>query len=179
MDQALKQRLVGAVVLVALAVIFLPALFNGGRPDAVDTLKEIPPMPALEPIEVKQAQRPELPADSRPVQEMYTLEPTPEEVEESVEEATKAEPPGLTESGTPKAWVVQVGSFSDRDKADKFAADLQQQGYKSFTRTVQSNGKSITRVMIGPKLDKQSALVVKQKVDKQYQLKSLVIKFEV
>ena len=34
MDTALKQRLIGAVVLVALAVIFLPMLIKGPAPDS-------------------------------------------------------------------------------------------------------------------------------------------------
>jgi DedD protein len=49
MNQALKQRLVGALVLVALAVIFLPSLFNGGRPKPIDMMQGIAPMPAAEP----------------------------------------------------------------------------------------------------------------------------------
>ena len=36
MDTALKQRLIGAVVLVALAVIFLPMLVKGPAPDSGD-----------------------------------------------------------------------------------------------------------------------------------------------
>ena len=47
MDKALKQRLVGASVLVALAVIVLPMLL-GGRPDGVSEVRkiELPPQPA-------------------------------------------------------------------------------------------------------------------------------------
>lgn len=47
MDAALKQRLVGAAVLVALAVIFLPMLVGGPEPqdDAVSVPLDIPPAP--------------------------------------------------------------------------------------------------------------------------------------
>jgi len=47
MDKALKQRLVGATVLVALAVIILPMLL-GGQPDGPQSTRqiEIPPQPA-------------------------------------------------------------------------------------------------------------------------------------
>ncbi len=50
MEPALKQRLLGAVVLIALAIIFLPMLFSGSAPkqDSVTTSMEIPPQPARE-----------------------------------------------------------------------------------------------------------------------------------
>src|SRR5690606_41879083 len=48
MDPALKQRLVGAGVLVALAVIFLPMLVQGPAPDSgvADVSLEVPDAPA-------------------------------------------------------------------------------------------------------------------------------------
>ena len=48
MDPALKQRLVGAAVLVALAVIFLPMLVQGPAPDSgvADVPLDVPDAPA-------------------------------------------------------------------------------------------------------------------------------------
>lgn len=50
MDPALKQRLLGAIVLIALAIIFLPMLFSGSAPksDSVTANLEIPPVPTRE-----------------------------------------------------------------------------------------------------------------------------------
>ena len=50
MDASLKQRLVGAVVLVALAVIFLPMLVKGPAPDSgvSNVSMRIPAEPAAE-----------------------------------------------------------------------------------------------------------------------------------
>ena len=47
MDASLKQRLVGAAVLVALAVIFLPLLVKGPAPDSgvSDVSLRVPPEP--------------------------------------------------------------------------------------------------------------------------------------
>ena len=56
MEPRLKQRLIGAVVLVALAVIFLPMLLSGPvERTRVDIPMEIPPQPAVQPA-------PQLPA---------------------------------------------------------------------------------------------------------------------
>lgn len=50
MDPALKQRLLGAIVLIALAIIFVPMLFSGSAPktDSVTANLEIPPVPTRE-----------------------------------------------------------------------------------------------------------------------------------
>jgi DedD protein len=50
MDPALKQRLLGAVVLIALAIIFVPMLFSGSapKPDSATVNLEIPPVPERE-----------------------------------------------------------------------------------------------------------------------------------
>jgi DedD protein len=50
MDPALKQRLLGAVVLIALAIIFIPMLFSGSGPkqDSATVDLELPPPPSRE-----------------------------------------------------------------------------------------------------------------------------------
>ncbi|MBT8764735.1 SPOR domain-containing protein [Metapseudomonas boanensis] len=61
LDKGLKQRIVGALVLVALAVIFLPMLFS--REDELrQVVVEAPPMPKapeMPPVELEQVQVPE------------------------------------------------------------------------------------------------------------------------
>lgn len=190
MDPALKQRLVGAVVLIALAVIFLPALFNGGRPSEQRSVQVIPPMPNIQPIEIRKAQRPSgIPADDKLASKMYEFDEEKALVDKiavektSDEKSTSSKPEsaldlGLKTNGAPKAWVIQVGSFSDKSKADKLKKDLQSDGYKAFTRSVNKKGKTINRVMIGPKLDKKQALRIQQAVNKQYALKTLLMSFE-
>ena len=50
MDSALKQRLLGAVVLIALAIIFVPMFFSGSGPkqESATVNLEIPPAPDRE-----------------------------------------------------------------------------------------------------------------------------------
>lgn len=59
MDDGLKQRLVGALVLVALAVIFLPSLFQRDTRIPIDTTSLIPVAPVVEPVTIDIAQKPE------------------------------------------------------------------------------------------------------------------------
>ena len=49
MDDRLKQRLVGAIVIISLGVIFLPAILDGGRYTAFEKIRiEIPKRPAVD-----------------------------------------------------------------------------------------------------------------------------------
>lgn len=78
LDKGIKQRMVGALVLVALAVIFLPMLFT--REDEMRQVRveapEAPAMPSLPQVQVEPVQVPEpqpLPDVSEPVPEQPTV----------------------------------------------------------------------------------------------------------
>ena len=75
LDKGLKQRIVGALVLVALAVIFLPMLFS--REDELrQVVVEAPPMPKapeMPPVELEQVQVPE--PQALPQEPVPPLEP--------------------------------------------------------------------------------------------------------
>lgn len=97
LDKGLKQRIVGALVLVALAVIFLPMLFS--REDELQrVVVEAPPMPKapdMPPVELEQVQVPE--PQALPQEPVPPLEPAPEALASSPEpapvpEATPAAP---------------------------------------------------------------------------------------
>ncbi|WP_394753349.1 SPOR domain-containing protein [Crenothrix sp.] len=60
-------------------------------------------------------------------------------------------------------WSIQAGSFSKKENAVAFLEKLKKQG---FPVTLQSKG-DIYRLKIGPELDKQRALDMKKRLDKQ------------
>lgn len=178
MNQALKQRLVGALVLLALGVIFLPALFNGGRPRQVDEMKEIPPPPAVEALAFVEPERPAGFADEavKPVEQLYAPTPASPRGEEMVEKHPP--PPGLEKNGLPGAWVLQVASFSEATKADELKKALQAKHYKAFTRSIRRDNKTVVRVLIGPELDASRLASAKKAVDRDFKVNSIVVKFE-
>ena len=182
MNQALKQRLVGAVVLLALAIIFLPAVFNGGRQVQMEAMAEVPPAPAVEPMAIEAP----TPVNHAPVvaaTDMYTMEPAKSGAMQKIQNITHATAkPGLDSKKHPDAWVLQVGVFSDKARADELKKKLQAKGYRAFTRTLTAktaqDKKTVTRVMIGPELEMSTVLKFKTDVDKEYAVKSIVAKFE-
>ena len=48
MNDILKQRLVGALVLIALGVVFWPVIFVQSERPALDRSSQVPPMPGME-----------------------------------------------------------------------------------------------------------------------------------
>jgi DedD protein len=180
MNQALKQRLVGAVVLVALAVIFLPAVFNGGRYVQTDALKEVPPAPPVATLVIEAPTRAQANADQQalPASEMFAMEPKPLSTIEKIQDVTRSvtgfDKPGLDSKNHPKAWVLQVGVFSDKNKADALKKQLQAKNYRAFCRY----RKNVTHVMIGPDIEQSAVVKLKAAVDKEFSVKSIVVKFE-
>ncbi len=209
MDDGLKQRLIGAFVLLALAVIFLPAFFDRERMQPVDKKTQIPAAPHLETVELEDTQRVDVAVEAKSPESMFVPE-APEQEESTAEQsgsedatvaATEktsekevssketvpaetqssvvASEPAVTqdENGVPQGWVLQVASFKEQDRATTLMKELIAAGYKSFTRTVETNKGSMTRLYVGPKLDKEQLLKEKNNIEKTFKLSPLVVKF--
>lgn len=193
MNDGLKQRLVGAVVLAALAVIFVPSLLREQQPEPVDTRTQIPERPAIEPLAFEVPQQPDniepapapdtmfLPEDpGQPVHDDLELDSEVQEQTKQPGESDKSPGPEeeqLTGEGV-QAWVVQVASFSNSETANKLRDRLQEQGYKAYVRSVAIGSGTVSRVYIGPKLDRTDAESIKSAVDQSLRVDALILKFQ-
>jgi DedD protein len=185
LDEKLKQRLVGASVLVALAVIFLPSLFHKDQRVSINTTTQIPPAPVVEPVVIPKPVRPEgvtPPTPDKLFQPEVLEEPAVAEQKEPVKQVDELpkkvpEKPRLTESGVPAGWVVQAASFKSKESADKFTARLLKADYKAYQQGVKTNKGEFFRVFIGPYINQKDAVNTQKKVDKDYKVKSRVQRF--
>ena len=190
MNPGLRQRVVGALVLVALAVVFLPMLLDLGGSYEVDTTRRIPRAPEIKPVQIAQ---PKPPADLIPAQvekPIFALEGKEEDVSEGSAQLEgrkaaqqpptrlAADEPRLTEHGLPEAWVIQVGSFKDKSNAEELRERLIKVNYKAFVRANDVDGVKSYRVFVGPKGLKNKLLADQQAIDKQFGIKSWLVKFE-
>jgi DedD protein len=71
-----------------------------------------------------------------------------------------------------------VGSFTSKEAANKLRDELQGDGQKAYVRTTVGSGGSISRVYIGPKLDKAQAQQIKDQMDKRLKVKSMLMRFQ-
>lgn len=171
LDDGLKQRLVGAIALLALAVIFLPVLFDRDPIVPVDRTSQIPPPPEIVTVEIAEPVQPEVVDIAPDPQTMY-------EPDEADQVEPKIEPPGLDSTGVPKSWVLQVASFRDQSHADRLRGRLLDENYPAYTRKAEYKNGSIYRVYVGPKLEKTALLSEKKRIDKQFQLESIMLEFK-
>jgi DedD protein len=113
MDIALKQRLVGASVLIALAVVVLPMLL-GGRPEqaAQQSLKiELPPQPAELDFQTRRYPIGEIPAAAAPGPE--SPENPPATSPANALSTSPAGPPTASPAGSPAAAAAVPGATAD------------------------------------------------------------------
>jgi DedD protein len=192
MDKGLKQRIVGALVLVALAVIFVPMLFS--RPDEVrEVVVDAPPMPAtpampsveLQPVVVPEPE-PLPPDPTLQVPEAQTgaevaapaaqpaVEPPPAIA--PVPAAAVAEAPAsrLDANSLPVSWSVQLASLSSRSSAEALQQSLRSKGYNAYVRTFEG----MNRVFVGPVLERAEADRLRDQIKRQQKLEGFVVRFQ-
>ncbi len=178
MERALKERIIGAAVLVIFAVLVVP-IFLDGPPADGEVVTERVLLPGQEdqktqtvvlerdredPVPTAAAPNPE--KQERVVEEPVRAEPQPAVARqvEPKEAPARSEPEPESEPATTPAatsttgmWAVQLGSFSNKENAEKLAADLRKQGYAAFLSQLTTEKGLLHRVRIGPQKDRASA----------------------
>ena len=179
MDTTLKQRLIGAAVLIALAVIFVPMILDGsGRQNSVTLNMDVPPEPQftfeselpdskkldnLPPIaKKKQPNTDKTPGDTSEKQssEVKSASAPAPKVVEATEDHIKKNP-------SLNAWAVQVAAFGEREKALELEKKLLAANYSAFTEKSTSGNKILYRVKVGPELKRENADKLKNKIEKE------------
>jgi DedD protein len=168
MDQTLKQRLVGAAVITALAAIFIPMLFDDPIEEHGKIVREleIPPSPDI----TFMANKRSIPVSVEDV----LAEPEAKLVTPPDRAVLQKNQPGKKPELV--RWVIQIGSFEQRQNALVLRDKLRKQGFSAFVETVEVKNKGNRyRVRVGPELDKKRALTTQKKLEKLNQLESILI----
>lgn len=153
MDTPLKQRLIGAIVLVALAVIFLPMLVKGPAPDS--GVANVP------------IAAPDAPADGQfETRELPLVAPAggatglqSGQARPLAEAAAPATPPTVDTSPAVAAgnYAVTFGAYGSKADADAVIAYLKRSQLPGFAETATINGRQAWRVRVGPYADRAQA----------------------
>jgi len=204
MNDILKQRLVGALILIALGVVFWPIIFVEQelkplgeaatipvRPN-VDTTPIVPPseegLRSSPSIEANpQLELAELPAQVLPEKaEMAAPEKPPVTAQAaspdkpSSKPKTRTEPPvkpALDADGVPIGWILQVASVSNPDKAEELRKRLIDMGHKAYVKKIKTNNSVLLRVYVGPKFERARLESIQPKIDAEFKVKSMVRRY--
>ena len=198
LDKGLKQRMVGALVLLALAVIFLPMLLS--REDelrrvvvdapsmpAAPTMPQIEMQPVVVPEPQPLADEPLVAGDDIQAAEPATAPeavpapapaPAPEPATPAVAPAQPSAPPApagrLDANSLPISWSVQLASLSSRDGAQSLQKTLRSQGYNAYIRTVDG----MNRVFVGPLIERGEADRLRDQLNRQHKLNGFIVRFQ-
>ena len=177
MDRSLKERIIGAVVLVVFAVMVVP-VFLDGPSTTTEIITESVSLPGQN-GQTRKSQTIVLERDrTEPEPVPVSANTSGVDSKPAVTDAEKDQPVVDKSLGTvpaksqPKAagntklvqaisptgmWAVQLGSFSNQANADRLAADLRKQGFAAFLSQLQTESGALHRVRIGPQKNREGA----------------------
>lgn len=175
----MKQRLVGAIVLGCLAIIFIPILLDGegvSPPEMNTTIPVAPPFP--EPLEVE-AQRPEIISDTEEILVAPVEVATAEPAEVADAETEQSERPALDAEGLPQAWSIRLGIFAERANADALINRLLNQQYRAYSEAVITAQGELTAVFVGPVMTMTAAEELQAELASNFELDGLIVDFDI
>lgn len=195
MEQKLKERLVGAAVLVAVAVIFIPIIFTDSPETEVISGSNIPEKPetnfnsriipviesddksSLTPIESENIESGKSQKnDGLIIKQKVVAEKVISAKENKAEKKLSTEVEGNTTVGL-SAWIVQIGSFTEEDNAQSLNKKLRTAGYPSFVEPLKRDGKISYRVRVGPEIKRSEADMLLKKLKEKMQLDGIVVSY--
>lgn len=161
MNVKLKHRLVGASVLLALAVLILPDLLDGEKVKREQSFAVIPLQPQIESDEFKKPQAPEPLAR---VEQAFKEEPLPEQAVSVTLDSKEAANPSDRQLSQFKSsgWVLQLGVFRNAANVNELIEKIRQAGYPAFSKPKAAVQGEPTWVYVGPNLNKEKLLGEKQ-----------------
>lgn len=169
----LRQRLWGAAVLIAIAVIVLPLILDGAGSESqfrrVERLREEPPRVIDEDGNSERVTIPDMRVSDITERTPGKLDirigeddpPDYMKDEETIRDTLRQRKPSEPLS----AWVVQAGSYREEVNAVAVRDRLRRAGYPSFV-TESDSGGVVFRVQVGPMIDQGRAEYTRDKVEK-------------
>jgi DedD protein len=198
-SSALQNRLVGTVIVVAIAVIFLPDLLDGKQESKRDLFVKLPQKPSMKKVQspssfdtdkVKEAATRKVeviseqavddnPASNLPAATKFESRTTDVQVPDVYQNGEPAAVVQTSEANKAKTkvsslqqqtvveqdvdrllasagWVVQLGSFRHQKNVKELLNRLEKAGYRAFSRPVKTNSGTLTKVFVGPDLQKNN-----------------------
>ena len=183
MTSALKNRLVGTIIIVALAVIFLPDFLDGKKQTNREPFVAVPANPSIKPIvepepfPSERVARAAVPAveveEAEALDDVYESQETAESQASELQASDDTQPSSsmpkpkdelasqtVVEASNELAeedagWVIQLGSFRHEKNVKSLLSKLERAGYRAFSRKIQTSSGLLNKVFVGPDLDKQ------------------------
>jgi DedD protein len=179
-----QNRLVGTIIVAAVAIIVLPDLLDGNKKTYQDEFEKIPQAPKVDfvktPLNFPQEKVTNTPqeklSDEQALDDVLVKEPNDKTDNvanikvnglnkaaaitdqapkiSSLDNNPKTLPP--EKSVLKQAWVIQLGSFRHKKNVAQLLLKLKDNGYTAFTKPIKTKNGTLIKVFIGPELIKSS-----------------------
>ena len=160
MEAPLKQRIVGAIVLVTLGVIFIPALLDGsGYKSRQNQDVKIKDKPAFPPLSQKKLTPVDTPLTQIKKQHL------------DIRAADKKQP----HKNQIRSFALQIATVSSRENAEKLRDKMRKAGYTTYVQKSSAKGKASFKVRIGPELDRSQLEKLKKDLKKSHKIDGYVV----
>jgi len=166
-----RRRLVGAIALVLLVVVFLPMFLDSEpKPLNQDIAITIPPLPGADlrsqPATAASAavapSSPDMPHAKTEIAPPLRAAPVVVPKAEAPKPETRPAP--VPQAKTSEDFVVQLGVFSSAANARALQRKLQENKFKAYTEVIKSSGAERTRVRVGPYDSREAAEKARQRM---------------
>ncbi|MEZ5572367.1 MAG: SPOR domain-containing protein [Halioglobus sp.] len=203
MNDILKQRLVGALILLALGVVFWPIIFVQPENKTALDQQKFPPPPAVAtetiagpdatglraspelaietPEEVgdqfASSEEPADDPDSEPVTAPAQQSAVAAQVDSRQARSESPQPLSMDANGVPLAWTLQVATVSSAEKAEKLRSRLLAMEQKAYITSVSSGGNRLYRVCVGPKMERAELERIQSRINAEFGVTSLIVRY--
>lgn len=182
MEIGMKERLIGAVVLVVLGIIIIPFFLKGSSPNSgVSQSVTLPPSSGTVPQQqYTLALSPATATGSTPLApaagttataiapQSPVVNPTPAQKPVVHAIPRKQAPSVATEPAAHGKWVVQAGSYGSETNAGRVVSTLTRKGYHAYISRFRKAGHTYYRVRVGPYADRSVAAKAAAAVARAY-----------
>lgn len=184
MATQLQNRLVGTVILIALAVIILPDLLDGQKRQQQQAYETIPLQPegevASQPVQLPEVERSQtdagndesltVTADDAPAVKADDADSADgfAEALDEPREATVGE----------QAFVIQLGVFRNANSVRELVNQLQGEGFRAYASPVTTSSGELTRLMVGPDASKDRLEAQLKQLESLTKLKGKVLNYQ-
>lgn len=162
MEAPLQQRIVGAIVLVTLGVIFIPALLDGSGYKARQVqdikIKDKPNFPPLSQKKLKPIPGP-----------LATIKAQQKKVLAADTKQAHNKPI--------KSFALQIGTFVERERAEKLRDEMIKAGHATYLDKSEFKGKTSFKVRIGPELERSVLDKLNTRLKKSHKIDGYVVNY--
>ncbi len=172
MDRRVKERLIGATILVALVVLLVPEFLSGPRTAAitpaprpeesmrtyvvdVDHIGTAPPQAAPASVAASVA------ASAAAPEPAPVAAPTPPAAQP---QAVSKPPTNARPTVASAGWTVQLGSFASKVNAESLKRQLKAEGFNAYIAPIGTSAHQRFRVRLGPIADRAAAAGIMAKL---------------